>query len=157
MAECVASYSQIRLRHGCISHFYSSKRRFSHPLLVTRQSALSSETECLVRVFVTIVDTLAQARARAHTPMHAHDPQNTHTLLLYGHTQNTHYYYTDTHYTHTQTHHQLHLISRKACDSQQYRGIGIRRHVYHLNFRETIFFSIIVVLPCLETLLRPED
>ena len=40
IAKCFASYSQRRLRKGCIVRLYSSKRRFSCPSLLTRRSAL---------------------------------------------------------------------------------------------------------------------
>ena len=36
----IDSYSQRRLRKGCISRLYSSERRFTRPPLLTRQSAL---------------------------------------------------------------------------------------------------------------------
>ena len=38
--KCFASYSQRRLRKGCIVCLYSSKRRFNRPSLLTRRSAL---------------------------------------------------------------------------------------------------------------------
>ena len=40
LVRCVTSYSQRRLRSGCIIHLYSSKRHFGPLILLKRQSAL---------------------------------------------------------------------------------------------------------------------
>ena len=40
MTKCIASYSQRRLRQGCNSRLYSSKRRFSRLSLLSRRSVL---------------------------------------------------------------------------------------------------------------------
>ena len=40
MAKCVTSYSQRTLMEGSIIRLYNSKRHFSRPSLLTKQSAL---------------------------------------------------------------------------------------------------------------------
>ena len=40
VTKCVTSYSQRRLRSGCIIRLYNSKRRFSPLLLLKRRSTL---------------------------------------------------------------------------------------------------------------------
>ena len=47
MTKCVFSYSHRRLRQGCIIRLNSSKRHFSCPSLLRRQSTLSG---CVIRV-----------------------------------------------------------------------------------------------------------
>ena len=39
VTKCIMSYSQRRLREGCISHLYCSKRHFTPPSLLTRRNA----------------------------------------------------------------------------------------------------------------------
>ena len=65
-----------KLRYSCISHLYSSKRHFSHPSLLTRQSALSVWWLGLSHQLTQLVERCSDC-AKKHTPNEEPHSQST--------------------------------------------------------------------------------